>query len=159
MNPIKLFTDGSVHPASRTGYGAALLVLDPCPELEQLRPHVRLKRFEDTSSTQLEIETLIWALQGIPAGRVTVYTDSQNIMSLPKRRARLEKKQYRSSAGALLKNAELYQEFFRLVDGLECTFVKVKGHRQNDDKTPLDRIFSLVDRASRQALRAELASR
>ena len=157
MNPINLFTDGSAHPASRVGYGATLLVLDLCANPEQLKPCVRLKRFEDTSSTQLEIETLIWALQGIPSGKVTIYTDSQNIIGLPERRARLEKKEYRSSAGTPLKQAALYQEFFRLLDVLDCTFVKVKGHRQKNDKTTIDHIFTLVDRASRQALRTEMS--
>ncbi len=29
MNPLLLFTDGSMHPASRIGYGAYLLATDP----------------------------------------------------------------------------------------------------------------------------------
>lgn len=157
MNSLMLFTDGSVHPQSRMGYGAQLVVVDPGADMEQLRAAVLLKRFDGTSSTRLEIETLIWALQGIPLGNLTIYTDSQNIIGLPGRRERLEKKVYCSSAGDPLKNADLYREFFRLTDAIDCTFVKVKGHQQSKHKTKIDQCFTLVDRASRQALRTELA--
>ena len=159
MNSIRLFTDGSVHPPSRLGYGAQLVVIDPIADIEQLKARVQLKRFEDTSSTQLEIETLIWALQGIQSGKVTIYTDSQNIIGLPDRRGRLERNAYRSRAGIPLKHAERYQEFSELSDALDCTFVKVEGHRKTNNKTEIDDLFTLVDRASRQALRTELASR
>jgi ribonuclease HI len=122
-----------------------------------LETSVQLKRFEDTSSSQLEIETLIWALRETRPQTVTLYTDSQNIIGLPDRRERLEKQEYRSKTGALLNHAELYQEFFSLTDSLDCTLVKVKGHRRSHQKSPVDRLFTLVDRASRQALRAALA--
>jgi len=53
-------------------------------------------RFEQTSSTKLELQTLLWALgETITLANgddmtLTVYTDSQNIIGLPRRRARLE---------------------------------------------------------------------
>ncbi len=119
---------------------------------------VQLKRFEDTSSSQLEIETLIWALRATQPQTVTLYTDSQNIIGLPGRRERMEKQEYLSKTGTLLKHAELYQEFYSLTDPLDYTLVKVKGHRRSQQKSPIDRLFTLVDRASRQALRAALAN-
>lgn len=158
MKSLMLFTDGSAHPASRIGYGAYLAISDLNADFHTLETCVQLKRFEDTSSSQLEIETLIWALRATQPQTVTLYTDSQNIIGLPDRRERMEKQAYRSKSGALLNHAELYQEFFALTDTLETTLVKMKGHRRSHQKTPIDRLFTLVDRASRQALRAELAS-
>ncbi len=153
MKSLLLFTDGSVHPTSRIGYGAYLAVTDESADRE-----VHVKRFEDTSSSQLEIETLLWALRKTQPQTVTLYTDSQNIIGLPDRRERLKKQEYRSKSGARLNHAELYQEFFTLTDQFNYTLVKVKGHRRAHQKTPIDRLFTLVDRASRQALRAELAN-
>jgi ribonuclease HI len=118
-----------------------------------------LKRFEDTSSSQLEIETLIWALRKTRPQTVTLYTDSQTIIGLPDRRIRMEKREYRSNAGTPLNHANLYQEFFALTDPLDFTLVKVKGHKRSQQKNPIDRLFTLVDRVSRQALRAELIKR
>ncbi len=174
MKSLMLFTDGSAHPTSRIGYGAFLAIPDLNMDFQALKNRVQLKRFEETSSTRLEIETLIWALRAratrsiISGGNnerserftepltVTLYTDSQNIIGLPDRRERMEKHGYRSKAGVQLNHSDLYQEFFSLIDPLDCTFVKVKGHRRSHQKSPIDQLFTLVDRASRRALRAEL---
>lgn len=158
MKSLLLFTDGSAHPTSRIGYGAYLAIPDLNADFQSLEVCVQLKRFEDTTSTRLEIETLIWALRKTQPQAVTLYTDSQNIIGLPARRERMEKQKYRSNAGTPLNHAALYQEFFSLIDLLDYTLVKVKGHRRSHQKTPIDQLFSLVDRASRQALRAELAN-
>ena len=122
-----------------------------------LNPHVKVKRFEHTSSTKLELQTLLWALGDIHAigGKVTVYTDSQNIMGLQGRRERLEHNDYLSKKSRRLHYDKLYQEFYRMTDRLDCIFVKVYGHQVSNQKDDIDRIFTLVDRASRNALRNE----
>ena len=116
-----------------------------------------MKRFEQTSSTKLELQTLLWALGDIPASgrRVIAYTDSQNIIGLPGRRDRFEQNDYRSKKNKRLRNHELYQQFYRMTDGLDCEFVKVHGHKVSNQKDGIDRLFTLVDRASRNALRQD----
>lgn len=146
--PLMLFTDGSAHPPSRMGFGAYLAVTDMGIDSE-----VQLKRFENTSSSQLEIETLLWALAVLQPEAVTVYTDSQNMIGLPARRGRLEERCYLTKRNEPVKHAGLYREFFDLTDQIDCTFVKVKGHRAVRHKTEIDRLFTRVDRAARQALR------
>ncbi len=145
-----LFTDGSVHPPSRIGYGAFLAVSD-----DNSAPEVSVKRFENTNSSQLEVETLIWALQTLKPNTVTIYTDSQTIIGLPGRRSRLESSDYRTRQNKPVKHAALYREFFCLTDQIDCTLLKVKGHRVSRQKTDIDHLFTLVDRASRQALRSD----
>ena len=155
MDELMLFTDGSVNTHSNIGYGAYLAVPEHGLSLDSLRPRVKVRRFEHTSSTKLELQTLLWALSDIqPLGsRVIVYTDSQNIMSLPGRRDRFEQKAYRSKNNKLLNNYELYQEYYRMTDQLDCEFVKVRGHQVSNQKDDIDNLFTLVDRASRNALR------
>jgi ribonuclease HI len=85
--------------------------------------------------------------------RVLVYTDSQNILSLPERRDGLEQNDYRSKKKRHLNNYELYQEFFGIIDRLVCEFIKVCGHKASHQKDEIDALFTLVDRASRNALR------
>ncbi len=157
MPQLRLLTDGSVNTQSHLGYGAYLAVSEDGLSLDELRTLVKVKRFPQTSSTKLELQTLLWALNDIQlSGRkVIVYTDSQNIIGLPARRERLEQKDYRSSHNKLLKNHELYQEFYRLTDQLDCELVKVRGHQVSKQKDDIDRLFTLVDRASRKALREE----
>ncbi len=152
-----LFTDGSVNTQSNIGYGAYLAVSESGQSLDSLREHVKVKRFEHTSSTKLELQTLLWALRDIQvlASSVTVYTDSQNIMGLPGRRERFEQNSYHSKKGRLLNNYELYQGFYRMTDQLKCKFVKVRGHQVSNQKDDIDRLFTLVDRASRNASRGD----
>jgi ribonuclease HI len=150
-----LFTDGSVNAHSNIGYGAYLAVPDAGLSYDLLRTSVKVRLFENTSSTKLELQTLLWALSDVHAlgNRVIVYTDSQNIMSLNGRRDRFEQNDYRSKKNKRLNNYELYQEFYRMTDQLDCEFVKVRGHHVSNQKDYIDRLFTLVDRASRNALR------
>ena len=154
-NQVILFTDGSVNPQSKIGYGAYLAVADIHLSVNSMKDQVFIKRFEDTSSTKLELQTLLWALEDIkPEGeKVIIYTDSQNIIGLLGRRERFEKNNYYSKNGKRIANFELYQEFFRLTDQLNCRILKVKGHNKSIQKENTDKLFTLVDRASRKALR------
>jgi len=157
MQDLILLSDGSVHAQSKIGYGAYLAVSEPGLSLEELRSQVRVKRFTQTSSTKLELQTLLWALSDLQllGCKVIIHTDSQNIINLPGRREQLERQAYRSSKNRLLNNYELYQEFYRLTDRLDYELVKVQGHLVSKQKQDIDRLFTLVDQASRQALRAE----
>jgi ribonuclease HI len=157
MDELMLFVDGSVNPQSNIGYGAYLAMSERGLAPEALRTRVKVRRFEHTSSTKLELQTLLWALGDIQAtGRkVIVYTDSQNILGLLQRRERLEQTDYRSKKNKRLKYYELYQAFYRVIDQVDCELVKVRGHRAAYQKDDMDRLFTLVDRASRKELRAE----
>ena len=85
--------------------------------------------------------------------RIIIYTDSQNILGLPGRRERLEEHDYRSKNSKRIENYELYQEFYQTVERYDCVFVKVKGHQPSSDKLKFDHLFTLLDRAARNALR------
>lgn len=161
MLHLQVFTDGSVNTQSKVGYGAYLVVSEQSASIGSLKDTVKVKRFEDTNSTKLELQTLLWAVKETVAlvnGReftLTVYTDSQNIIGLPDRRARIEQNNYLSSKNKLLNNHELYQEFYRLISSLKFDLVKVLGHQPSSKKGEIDRLFSLVDQASRRALRED----
>ena len=157
MNELMLLTDGSVNTQSNIGYGAYLAVSERGLSLDSLRKCVKVMRFEHTSSTKLELQTLLWALRDIQTleGKVIVYTDSQNIVGLHERRERFEQNNYRSKKNRHLNNYELYQEFYRMTDQLNCKFVKVRGHQVSNQKDDIDRLFTLVDKASRNALRED----
>jgi len=152
-----LFTDGSVNTQSNIGYGAYLAVSGRGLSLDSLRARVKVSRFENTSSTKLELQTLLWALRDIQAlgSKVIVYTDSQNIMGLQGRRDRFEQNDYRSKTNKRLNHYGLYQEFYKMIDQLDCEFFKVRGHQVSNQKDDTDRLFALVDRASRNALRGD----
>jgi ribonuclease HI len=162
MPPLRLFTDGSADSKTRIGYGAYLAVSDMAQPLAALSAAVNVKQFENTSSTRLELQTLIWALHEAAAVNLEnahpliIHTDSQNIITLLARRHQLEKSDYVASSGKRLNNAELYRAFFTLMDQLNCQLVKVAGHKAKYEKDGIDLVFSLVDKASRAALRGHV---
>jgi len=157
MSKLYLFTDGSVNTRTKVGFGAYLILTDLESPFDKLKTLVKVKRFEQTSSTKLELQTLLWVLNEIDTieNEIIVYTDSQNIVGLTTRREYLEKNNYISGKGKKLNNYKLYQEFYRLNDNLNCQFIKIQGHKATKYKGELDKIFTLVDRASRNALRRE----
>lgn len=158
MKKIKLFTDSSVNPQEKIGFGSFLILEEKNISFEDMKKDIKTKRFEDTSSTKLELQTLLWAFEEIKNKDVIleVYTDCQNIIGLQDRREKLEKNNFHSSSGRLMNNHELYKEFFEKIDELNLTFIKVKGHKKNSLKDEIDTIFNLVDKASRSALRENM---
>ena len=151
-----LFTDSSAYPQSGIGIGAYLLIKKDQFESIELENKIKLQKFFDTSSTKLELETLLWALdnENLQNYKVIIYTDCQNIIGLENRREKLEIKDYKNSKGKLINNHLLYKEFYKKIDTLNCKFIKVKGHSRNSMKNTVDKIFTLVDRSCRKALRA-----
>jgi len=163
-----LFVDGSVNPRSKIGFGCYLLLPDkllrPLTPAE-IKVKLKVKRFDATSSSRLEIETVIWALKETEnivgkENELVIYTDSQNLIGLSNRRERLEKENFRSrSKKNEVKNADLYRQFYRLMDHLNIKVAKVKGHSKLGDKNEVDKVFLQVDRSARKALRKEIDSR
>jgi ribonuclease HI len=156
-NTLFLFTDGSVNTKINFGYGAYLAVTET--EIQPGIPEqlVKVKRFEETSSVKLELQTMLWALNETRnfIGKIILYTDSQNIIGLPGRRERLEKNDFRSKQNRRIANWELYKEFYQLTDKLNFELLKVTGHKRTSSKDNIDRLFTIVDRASRKAVREE----
>lgn len=159
MKKIKLFTDSSVNPQEKIGFGAYLLIDNENSSFEKMKKDIKIKKFDNTSSTKLELQTLLWVLESIDMGNIhiEVYTDCQNIIGLEDRRKRLEKNDYKSSKGKLMNNHDLYKRFYEVLDKSALSFIKVKGHKKSSLKDEIDNIFNLVDKASRNALREDIA--
>lgn len=155
MSRIWLFSDGSVNPQTNVGYGAYVSMPENTPFDAINTLHVKVHEFPQTSSTKLELQTLLWALEEVKgcADEIVIYTDSQNIIGLPKRRERFETCGYLTQKQTLIAHHLLYKAFYAIMDAVPCTLVKVKGHQRAEAKNELDFFFTLVDRASREALR------
>ena len=172
MEQCALFTDVSVNPQHRLGVGACLLLpltflAVPPDELDrdELAGQLRCRRFTETSSTRLELQTVLCGLEmfreqcpAAECGLLRLYTDSSAIAGLPGRRDRLERVGYHSGrSGGELANAALYRDFFAASDELGFSIVKVAGHSRAVDHDSVRRIFSIVDRGARRALKLLLA--
>ncbi len=169
--PIKnlaLFTDVSVSPGLKLGAGAYILV--PASFLEdssrvigrpEITGRIKVRRFEDTSSTRLELQTVLWALvenRQLPHGSLTIYSDSQCVTGLIKRKSRLLAGGFTSKkTNRQLGNASLYRAFYEFHDKSDFQVVKVAGHSKSCTHDNAHRIFSFVDKEARKALKIWLA--
>ena len=162
---FSIFTDASLNQKTNTGFGAYLILLNNEIEnfsSEEMNHKVKLEKFFESSISKLEIKILIYALTELKNKfedtdfypLITVYTDSQGITELNKRRQKLESSAFLSrNTKKELNNTALYKEFFVLQDKLNFKIIKVKGHSKTVEKSNIEKIFTLVDRASRKALR------
>jgi ribonuclease HI len=116
--------------------------------------------FVDTSSTRLEVQTVLWALEDLEEkladlapGALRIYTDSQCVAGLAGRRSGLEQAGFVAKrSGLLLTNAAVYRAFYAASDKLGFQMIKVPGHSRACSHDSVQRIFSYVDREVRKAL-------
>jgi len=172
MNNYSLFTDASLNPKLKVGVGGYLLVpesfIETPPNLiktTELNKIIVLKKFEDTSSTKLEVQTVLWALEECCAGstifgpgKLRIYSDSQCVEGLLSRRAGLENNGFHSRGGnRLLKNASLYGKYYEFHDRLKFEVTKVAGHTRSHSRNTVQHIFSFVDQKVRKTLKIWMA--
>jgi ribonuclease HI len=173
MNRFAMFTDVSVNPQRKLGIGGYLLLPLQYLEVEtdsiqrdEVSAGLKTRQFEDTSSTRLEVQTVLWALEelkeklaGCAPGGLRIYTDSQCVAGLAGRRAGLEQMNYIAKRSGLpLTNAPFYRAFYAASDQLGFQLIKVPGHSRTCSHDTIQRIFSYVDREVRKALQLWLGS-
>jgi len=168
MTDYAIFTDASANPKSRLGVGAFLMLPFESIDFGLERNHrnefakqIKFRKFENVSSTRLEIETSIWAIKYFDAieeysgKRFILFTDSQCVAGLQARRERLENNNFIArSSNKELNNAELYIEIYKLLDNLNFEIVKLKGHVKSSLLDAKHSIFSIVDREVRSYLKS-----
>jgi ribonuclease HI len=162
MNDIALFTDVSLNPGLKLGVGAYIALPASMPvERSEVAARLRVRRFEDTSSTKLEIQTVLWALEeyrhgsSIPGdGKLCLYSDSQCVSGLLRRKSALLAGGFSSrKTNRPLRNAPLYRAFYEFHDELGFEVIKVEGHSRSRPHDSAHLIFSFVDKEVRKALR------
>ena len=168
MNSFALFTDASFDPRHRRGVGAYLLV--PVSFLEaqpgrimraDVARRLKVRRFENTSSSRIEVQTVIWALDEIQKTtlehsrmKLKIYTESQCVAGLPGRQSKLSACDFMSQkTGKSLRNADLYRAFYESHDNIGFSVIKVAGHMRASLRDTVHHIFAYVDQEARKALK------
>lgn len=165
MDKFALFTDVSLNPQARLGVGGYLLVPQTYLENEpqdirqtEVSEGLEVKMFEETSSTMLEVQTVLWAIGNVRdqlagSSRLKIYTDSQCVAGLIGRRAGLENSDFIGKrSGQPLNHAALYRSFYAAYDQIGFEVIKVSGHSPVSSHDTVHRIFSYVDKEMRKAL-------
>ncbi len=172
MNNHYIFIDASVNPGCKVGVGGYLAVPESIIKtpsnllkVSDLTKLLVLKNFHNTSSTTLEVQTVLWALEEYcidPANsgqaKLHIYTDSQCVEGLLSRRSRLESNGFHSrESNRLLKNASLYSKYYEFHDQLKFEVEKLAGHTRSRSRNTVQSIFSIIDKKVRKSLKLWVA--
>lgn len=122
---------------------------------------IKTLKVEEENNVRVEIRSVIAALNTVDkeySNRnigIKLFTDCNSIINLINRRDNLEASNYiGKKSKSVLRNADLYKEFFKLFDKLKPEMIWVKGHTQQKERTLMASNFSLIDRLVRKELRA-----
>ena len=124
-NNISVFSDGACHASKLGVWGAIILINDEKRTL--------YGRCDGTTHQRMELQAVIASLQflereDMSTRPITIYSDSQYVVGLTEREARLKAHNYLTRSGKQINNADLLSVFFDLVSRSDVRFQKVKAH-------------------------------
>lgn len=136
MEKVTIYTDGacSGNPGPG-GWGAILMYKDTKKEISGGQMN--------TTNNIMEITAVIEALKLLKYEcDVEVYSDSAYVVNAFKQKwiQNWKKNNWRTSSKEPVKNRELWEELSELVDKHNVTFIKVKGHSDNEYNNRCDEL-------------------
>jgi ribonuclease HI len=149
---IVLYTDGSCNTQFKTGAWAAIIFTN---DQKKILQGVETDTTHQRMELRSVIESLKWLTLYYPdRSDVHLYTDSQYIVDLPSRRTKLFNQHFTTNKNELIRNADLVEEFYKVIDSFQLQIEKVKAHRKkNDDEYNGNReVDKLCRKATRNAL-------
>lgn len=143
-NRISVFTDGSCHVEKRVGGWAAIIFR--AGEKTVLSGHVF-----DTTHQRMELTAALSALQHLETisahDEIVVYTDSQYLADLHRRKKRLLASAFTTRKKLTMPNADLLAEFFRFDDKFKLECVKVPSHAKGSSQANHNREVDMMSRS------------
>jgi ribonuclease HI len=127
---IDLYTDGSCHTQNKNGAWACIIFID--------REKIILQDVAtNTTHQRMEITAALEGLRylkdkNLPDKRIMVYTDSQYLTGLQKRKDRFISLNYLTKDQKPIRNVDLVKELISLLEKLPVSFTKVKAHQQEN---------------------------
>ncbi|CAL1518715.1 RNase H family protein [Chitinophaga sp. MM2321] len=126
-----VYTDGSCHTQLRTGAWVAILLI----AAEKI---ILSETVTDTTHNRMELTAVIAAIQHVllhyPEVRhIQVFSDSQYVINLPDREAKLKARYFITEKGNELQNVELVKTFLQLLTCISVEFVKIKAHQKKGE--------------------------
>lgn len=143
MKEVLLYTDGGCrgNDSSKANIGAIGVVL-LYPEKGYMK-EIK-KAYENTTNNQMELLAIITGLSKLKEPcKVTVFSDSAYVVNAYNQNwVDNWKKKGWSRGKEALKNRELWMELDTLVNKHKVTFVKVKGHADNEYNNRADQLVN-----------------
>lgn len=136
MKNVKIYTDGacSGNPGPG-GWGAILIYNDVKKEISGGQ--------KDTTNNQMELQAVIESLKLLKEEcNIEIYSDSAYVVNAFEQKwiPNWIKNNWRNSAKKPVKNKEQWLELISLLEKHTYTFIKVKGHSDNENNNRCDEL-------------------
>jgi ribonuclease HI len=124
----EIYTDGSCHTQQCVGAWAAIVLHDG-------KKTILSGVEKNTTHNRMELLAVIRSLKHFNGSgvQIRVVSDSQYVVGLNARKAKLQKQDFTTAAGKEVRNADLVKEFFLLSKNVN--FVKIKAHQKKTSTT------------------------
>jgi len=128
-NIIKIYTDGSCNPKFKIGGWASIILFNDHKFILQ-------GISSDTTHNGMELFAVISSINYIENEftdykTIIVYTDSQYVVNIPQRQAKLTSKLFLTKQGNLIQNSDLVKNLIHLIQSSNIELVKVKAHQKS----------------------------
>ena len=126
--PIAIFTDGSCHSQLKTGGWASIIMINS--------KKVMLEGSASATTHQrMELTAVIAALrhlqqEALLQHTISVYSDSQYVVDLVKRREHIIAANYRTKKFKMVRNLDLVRELLDFMSLPNLRFIKIKSHQK-----------------------------
>ncbi len=147
MKKIKIFTDGSYNPQTKTGALAYLIIQN---DNEIIDKHSEI--IEDTTQHRMELKAAIKALETLnEPSFVELYSDSGLIINAFNKgfMQTWSERNWKTNAGNDRANKDLWLTLLKIIEKHKIEWIKIKSHSGNHYN-------SVVDKLARKTLRRYL---
>ena len=136
MKTVEIYTDGACSGNPGDGGYCAILIYNGVEKI--------VSGFEsDTTNNRMELMAAIKGLEALKEQcNVNLYSDSQYLVDAFNlgRISQWQQKNWKNSNKKLVKNIDLWQKLVNLFNYHKITFIKVKGHEDNEYNNRCDKI-------------------
>ena len=145
---IQVFTDGSCHPASGEGGWAAII-------LEEGEKIFLSGKASGATHQRMELTAAIEAMtyiqrSGITDQEIFLYTDSQYLADLSRRKINLLLTGLKTKKKVTLPNADLVVQIFQFLENFSLRLIKVPSHQKDNGRADYNRE---ADKCARKIVR------
>jgi ribonuclease HI len=144
MSKVVIYTDGSVEPNPGKG-GWACILMHPDNTVQELTGKADL-----STNNRMEMQAAIEGLKALASPSVVeLYSDSAYLVNCfrDKWYVRWQKNGWMNSRREPVENKDLWEELITLHQFHDVTFLKVKGHADNEHNNRCDKLAAEARKA------------
>jgi ribonuclease HI len=148
---IEIYTDGSCNPKHKIGAWAVIILHNKTKLVLQGTENETTHNRMEILAVINSIEYVIKEFPDLPS--IIIYTDSQYVARIPRRKIKLVSKKFTTNSGNLIQNIDLVEKLIQILGSYNIEFIKVKAHQKASELINYNRE---VDKLCRKLVRQQI---